>query len=174
MQILSIIIILLLLIILPIIIIYIVLYIRNIKYNNIKGDTPPTPTPTPTPYSGYKYTLDLTKIGLNKYDIKVTFYNNNILFIDMNVYNGKNELIATNAFHSNRWTIVKDGYNIIYDPDLLKKIEDAPIKCVLDTHILYKKGTPNKIYASGSIQASIFPPVKMHVSIDQCSNTNCS
>ena len=87
----------------------------------------------------------------------------------MNVYNGKNELIATNAFHSNRWTIVKDGYYIIYDPDLLKKIEDAPIKCVLDPHIKYKKGTPNKIYASGSLF-----PLKMHVSIDQCSNTNCS
>ena len=169
MQILSIIIILLLLIILPIIIIYIVLYIRNIKYNNIKGDTPPTPTPTPTPYSGYKYSLDLTGLGLNRYEIKVTFYSNYILFIDMNVYNVKGVLIATNAFHNNTWKIVKDGYDIIYDPDLLKKIEDAPIKCVLDPHIKYKKGTPNKIYASGSLF-----PLKMHVSIDQCSNTNCS
>jgi hypothetical protein len=180
MGILSIIITLLLLIILTIIIIYIVLYIRNIKYNNIKGDKPSTPIIPilPLPISGYKYSLNLTgfPINLNKYEIKVTFYSNFKLFIDMNVYNGKGELIAINAFHNNTWKIAEDGYDIIYDPDLLEKIGKTPngIKCILDPHIKYVKGTPNKIIASGSVEVPLLQPIGYSEEIDECSNTDCS
>ena len=141
------------------------------------GPTPtPVPTPAPTPMSGYKHSLDLTGYGLNRYEIKVTFYSNFILFIDMNVYNGNGKLIAINAFHNNTWKIVKDGYEIIYDPDLLEKINKTPhnIKCTLDTHIIYKKGTPNIIIGSGSVKVPLLPEFKMMEKIEQCSNFNCS
>ena len=167
------------------------------KYNNIKGDTPPDPVPptppapapvpvpvpvtAPYPISGYKYSLDLTTpltSFLNRYEIKVTFYSNRILFIDMNVYNRKRELIAKNSFRNNTWKIAedKDGYDISYDPDLLKEIGKIPsyIKCILDPHIKYVKGTPNKIIASGSVSLNGFILFDKKEEIDECSNTDCS
>ena len=138
----------------------------------------PGPAPTPTPMSGYKYSLDLTGFpyDLNKYEIKVTFYSNFKLFIDMNVYNGKGKQIATNAFHNNTWKIVEDGYEISYDPDLLEKIGKTPrgIKCTLNTGIIYVKGTPNKIIANGSIKVPLLPAFDFPTQIDECSNTDCS
>ena len=177
-------------IILPIIIFYIAMYIRNRRMNNIKGDRPPeppkdnpnnpnnpknpdSPDKPKEPYiiSAYKHSLDLTKFFLNRYEIKCKFYNNYTLHIDMDVFDKKNNQIATNAFHNNTWVIVSDGYQIIFDPDLLNQVKNAPVTCNLDNHIKYISGSPNKILVNGSVKVLL--SVKLNEEIEQCPDINC-
>jgi hypothetical protein len=177
------------LIILPIIILYIVLYIRNRKFNNIKGYRPPEPpkenpdkpktnpdspeTPVePFIISAYKHTLDLTSYFLNKYVITCKFYNDKILHIDMIVFDKKGNQIATNLFDKNSWDIVSDGYQINYDYNLLNEVRNAPVvTCTLDPHIKYITGNPNKIFVKGTIKFGL--QTTINEEIEQCDDINC-
>lgn len=149
--------------------------------NNIKGCRPPeplkynpnNPDKPKEPYiiSSYKHSLDLTKLFLNRYEIKCKFYNNYTLHIDMDVFDKKNNQIETNVFNNNTWVIVRDGYKINFDPKLLNKVKHSPAPCNLDNHIKYISGSPNKIVFSLSVKVLV--SVKLYEEIEQCNDINC-
>ena len=147
------------------------MYIRNRRFNNIKGSRPPDPPESPEttktgpnvpnvpvspyPISAYKHNLNLTSYGLNRYEIKCVFYNNYNLYIDMDVYDKNNSKIATNVFHNNTWKTENDGYTIIYDNNLLTQVKNAPLPCSLDTHIKYiTSPSKREIFVTESASAS--------------------
>lgn len=150
----------------------------NPNPDNPNRDNPNPDKPNPDvpkePYiiSAYKHSLDLTSYFLNRYEIKCKFYNNYTLHIDMDVFDKKGEQIATNAFYNNTWTVVSDGYQISFDPDLLNQVKNAPVKCNLDNHIIYKSGSPNKIIVSGSVKLLLLS-ANLNEEIEQCSDINC-
>jgi hypothetical protein len=135
-----------------------IIYLHN-RNLNISGDRPPDfkDDKKKNIVSTYEYVLDLSFI-FNKYNISFTFYTDHTIIISMFVYDSKNNLIATNLYNNNIWKTVSDGYEIEYDPNLIKDVQSG--KCTLDNFVAYNK---DYIVVTGRVPVPIIGEIKVKV-----------